>query len=405
MTDKTPSGDEQHDHENDHGNSMFLNRGDIEEEEVTTKRTVRRVGSSQHINDEDALADDEVPDLNRKTVGGTLAKVLMLTCGGAAVIYMLYMVNTPKAVKAPEAVTVGNNLPPLPTDYDGKPIGIVKAAPSGTSAPEKEKPQDWWERKKLSPLAEEGNQSTSRGKGTIQPTEQQARPERCDPLTQDNCKHRTELSEKLEPAVFKPTVAGMLSDRNYLITSNTSLDATLDTAIDSSEPGLISATLTKDVFSDNHQVKLLERGSRVDGQYSGSVKPGYARLAVIWTRIRTPNGVFINIDSPGADALGRSGMSGNVDNKFWDRFGAAFLLSLFKDTTTYAKNRAVGSNSTSGQPMLDNSTNAVTNTVEKRFEADANIPPVLNKNQGDHIQIMVARDLDFSSVYQLKLNK
>ena len=39
------------------------------------------------------------------------------------------------------------------------------------------------------------------------------------------------------------------------------------------------------------------------------------------------------------------------------------------------------------------------NTV---VEAQINIPPTLEKNQGDTVSIFVARDLDFSGVYDLR---
>lgn len=49
---------------------------------------------------------------------------------------------------------------------------------------------------------------------------------------------------------------------------------------------------------------------------------------MLWTRVETPNGVIVEIDSPGTDPLGRSGHDGYIDNHFWQRFGGAMLLSL-----------------------------------------------------------------------------
>lgn len=349
---------------------------------------------------------DDIPDMNSKSIAGKVIKwffvVLALAVGG----FLLYVVNLPK----PEKKVVNNKtIAPQVNDRPQaedppvvEPIGVVGKgkSPSGQSySPEDQTPpMDWWERKKSGGQTEV-NYSRQQIQEKESPT-QDDRKERCDPLTGENCKVRNKLSDSLEAATFKASQASFMPDLNYMITSVRNINASLDTAIDSSEAGFISATITEDVYSDNHQVRLIDRGARVDGQYSGQVKNGYARLGVIWTRIKTANSVWININSLGSDALGRSGMSGYVDNKFWDRFGAAFMLSIFKDTSGYAQYRMSGGNN---QSYAQNTSGTISNSVEKRMEADSLIPPVLYKNQGDHIQITIARDLDFSPVYTLKL--
>ena len=40
--------------------------------------------------------------------------------------------------------------------------------------------------------------------------------------------------------------------------------------------------------------------------------------------------------------------------------------------------------------------------LRQALEQSINIPPTLNKNHGELVNIFVARDVDFSSVYQLR---
>ena len=82
-----------------------------------------------------------------------------------------------------------------------------------------------------------------------------------------------------------------------------------------------------DTFGADGKVVLLDRGTKLVGETRGQVQQGAARIFVLWTEARTPTGVVVPLDSPGADELGRSGPTGAVNRHFWERFGAAMLIS------------------------------------------------------------------------------
>ena len=187
--------------------------------------------------------------------------------------------------------------------------------------------------------------------------------------------------------------AGRLPDRNLLLTAGTSVPCVLQTAMDSATPGYVSCVLPSDVWSDNGAVVLMERGSRVLGEYRGGLEPGRGRLFVLWTRAVTPGGAAVSLASPAADALGRAGFDGSVDTHFWDRFGGALLLSIVDDGVQAAVGEGRDVQSTARVPS-DAAAVALQNSV--------GIPPTLRKAQGAEVSIFVAQDLDFSGVYRLR---
>ena len=206
---------------------------------------------------------------------------------------------------------------------------------------------------------------------------------------------------QLTPTTTPRAKAILLGNRNFVLAKGNILDCVLNTAIDSSNPGLVTCTLTTNVYSDNGKVVLVERGSLLTGEYSG-LKYGEARLAVLWDRIKTPTGAIIDVNSLGTDALGRGGFDGDINKHWMERLGAAILLSSFKDLVAYeTAKKSNGNGSTIAFPNSQRSGEDMANQILKQT---INIPPTLTKNQGERIAIVVARDLDFSDVYELKIS-
>jgi type IV secretion system protein VirB10 len=203
------------------------------------------------------------------------------------------------------------------------------------------------------------------------------------------------LSGLLAPTATPAAGATQLPSQRLLLAKGAFIDCTLETAIDSSLPGMTTCITATDTFSVDGKVVLLERGSKLIGETRGQVQQGSARLFVLWTQARTPTGVVVPLASPGTDALGRSGLDGEVDRHFWQRFGAAILISLV-DGAAQAAQRSGGS----GTVIYDPS--ASTTVATEALRGSIGIAPTITKHQGDRIQILVARDLDFRQVYQLR---
>jgi type IV secretion system protein VirB10 len=209
------------------------------------------------------------------------------------------------------------------------------------------------------------------------------------------------LGRLLDTTTIGRARAVQLGDLNLLLTAGTIVPCILDTAIDTTNPGFVSCHTEHDILSANGLVVLLDRGTKVLGEYRQGLRQGQERIFVVWNRAVTADGVAIDLGSPAADALGRSGFDGQVETYFWTRFGATLLLSVISDAVSYGRDQVRNGNSGGGDTG-DASTGSVNTAAADALNNSINIAPVLRKNQGEAVSIFVARDLDFSGVYRLR---
>jgi type IV secretion system protein VirB10 len=184
--------------------------------------------------------------------------------------------------------------------------------------------------------------------------------------------------------------AGVFANRATTVVQGTLIPAVLETAFDSTRPGLARAIVSRDVRGFDGTKILIPRGSRLTGEYRSDVASGQKRAFVNWSRLVRPDGITIALGSPAADTLGRGGIKADVNSHFFERFAGALLQS----TLDLGVNLATRSVSNNVIVTLPNTAQA---NISPIFQQNR-VVPTLRVPAGTSISIFVARDLDFTNI-------
>ncbi len=195
-----------------------------------------------------------------------------------------------------------------------------------------------------------------------------------------------------------PRQVKLMRNIDYALIKGTIIPCTLETNIISEKKGFVSCVISQDVYSSNARILLVEKGSKVSGEYRQLLKNGERRLEVIWDRIVTPYDVVIKLMSPSVGRLGASGITGKVDNRWGTRIGSALLVSLISDALEIA-----GEKDKKADVVVESETaDTGKGLAEKILEKNIDLPPILYIQEGKMINIYVADDIDMSSIYSVK---
>ncbi|MBY3425039.1 TrbI/VirB10 family protein [Rhizobium laguerreae] len=207
------------------------------------------------------------------------------------------------------------------------------------------------------------------------------------------------------------------------IPQGTMIRGTLETAINSDLAGMVKGIVREDVYSFDGRRILIPAGSSLIGDYKSGVERGQERILIVWTRMIRGDGVSVQLGSYGTDRLGRSGMTGVVDRKYWERFGPPAMMTLIGGATQYIaqlgqkQDRNITIVNTDGTvtsiPQDNGSTSqdrareiaaetiasGIQQLASEAFQDSRNIRPTIHIPQGSDINVFVTRDLDFAGLY------
>lgn len=197
-------------------------------------------------------------------------------------------------------------------------------------------------------------------------------------------------SSAANPATEGRTVARRFTNPGTTVPRGTVMQAVLESALDSTRGGFARAIVTRDIYGFDGSRILVQRGSRILGQYKSDVSSGQSRILIQWQRLTRPDGVIVDLDSPSADPLGRAGVKGSVNTHFFERFGGAILQSTLDIGVQLA-----ASSVSRGTVVV-----ALPGSLQQatQIAQPQQIQPTVKVKQGTSVSVFVAQDLDFTSV-------
>jgi type IV secretion system protein VirB10 len=318
---------------------------------------------------------------------------------------ILQLPTPPPVIEPPAVQSSEFNVPAPPPPVEAPPAPVVVQAdgtPAVEAPEEPQFPSNW---KSKSVVLDSGATSEANAPGT-----EGADGKPVDPLVAG-----VDKSSKFLAAVAtvedRAAQARKIERIDAFVPEGTLIPGILETAINSDLPGQVRAVVSRDVYSFDGRRILLPIGTRLIGEYESGISTGQSRIFIVWTRLLRDDGVTIRLNSIGTDSLGRSGLTGFVDKKFKERFGATILLSVIGGVTSYvaglggnATTGTVGNNLTDGQQAEQQARQTLSETfsdiANEALKENLKIPPTIFVDQGERIFVYVRQDLDFSALYK-----
>lgn len=195
------------------------------------------------------------------------------------------------------------------------------------------------------------------------------------------------------PAQIEGGEAVVIGDLGRTLKPTTRIGCTLTQAIDGTHAGPLVCSVARPVMSWDGLAELLPAGTPIIGNYQ-PLSVGQGRMMAMAATAWRSDGLAVPLGgAPMTDPLGRVGMDGHVDTRFWERVGNAIITDAA--LSAIALPSAALRSQSNGVQFNTSDTEGVVNQV---LSSTVNLPPVFHKNQGEEVQILVTAPVHFGAL-------
>ena len=196
--------------------------------------------------------------------------------------------------------------------------------------------------------------------------------------------------------------SGLPIDNPRIVRADRYINAIFETGVNSNlssaDGGEAILVVENNVYGYHGRKILIPKGSRLICDYGAADHANSTRLGFTCKRILLSDSAveIYQIASKVGDAQGHGGVSGDVDRRFWAKYGTAFLLA----GVSPAVRVAAGSINSKNNANLATSVNAGAEELSKKFgeitasvlEDKINLKPIIRIAQGTPVTIRPSKD-------------
>ncbi len=193
-------------------------------------------------------------------------------------------------------------------------------------------------------------------------------------------------------------VSSMPVDNGRIVTTDRYIAAVVETGIntqlDGASGGPVVLQVTRDVFGYHGRNILIPKGSRLVCGFKTLEKVGSSRAPLRCSRMLLGGhrAEIFGMKANAADMQGALGVTGEVDNRFYERYGTAFILAGISTavraaTTSTSTNESLASQNSALQTGGEELSERLGEITASTLEQTLNLTPILKVYQGTRVQI------------------